>query len=170
MVLLSRLLVLLLACGAGLRTAHGTERPGDAAFVYALQDRTEVASALERDMLVLIERSSDEPRFELYLTYNRLVGAWLQVDLSQELLEDAAAASSPLEEAQIRTTLRDQARFALWDLEEARVQLERAPPGAEQPEHSRLHAAIRMLLADTRTVIGRLLADQCTQVQCAADP
>jgi hypothetical protein len=148
--------------------ARGAERAADASLIYALEDRTAVANTLERDMLVLIERSADEDRFGLYLTYNRLLGAWVQVNLSQALLEDAVSATSPLEEAKIRTTLRDQARFALWDLEETRVQLERDPPGAEQPEHSRIQAAIRRLLAETRTVVGRLLADQCIHLQCVA--
>ena len=170
MALLGRLLVLLLACAAGLRAAQGMERVGDATLAYALENRTEIASALERDMLVLIERSSDKDRFELYLTYNRLVGAWSQVDLAQELLEAAVSATSPAEETEVRTTLRDQARFALWDLEETRVQLERSPPAADRPEHSRIRAAIGHLLAETRTVIGRLLADQCVHLQCTAGP
>jgi hypothetical protein len=159
MLLLLRLLMPLLACASCLPDADGMERAADASLIYALEDRTAVASALERDMLVLIERSAGEDRFGLYLTYDRLLGAWSQVDLSQELLEDAVSATSPLEEAEIRITLRDQARFALWDLEETRVQLERDPPGAVQAEHAKIHAAIRMLLAETRTVIGRLLAD-----------
>src|SRR5262249_19554002 len=141
MAVLGRLLVLLLAFAAGLRTAHGMERVGDASLVYALQDRTAVASVLERDVLVLIERSSDEDRFALYMTYTRRVGAWSQVDLAQELLEAAVSATSPVEEAEIRTTLRDQARFALWDFEETRVQLERSAPTADQGEHSRIRAA-----------------------------
>ena len=170
MALLRRLLILLFACAAAARGAHGIERVGDASLVDALEHRTEIASALERDMLMLIERSSDKDRFELYLTYNRLVGAWLQVDLAQELLEAAVSASSPVEEAEARTTLRDQARFARWDLEETRVQLEQDTPGAEQREHARIRAAIGDLLAETRTVIGRLLADQCVHLQCAASP
>src|SRR5262245_47942948 len=168
--LLGRLVVLLLAFAAASRAAHGTERVGDASLVYALEDRTEIASVLERDMLVLIERSSDEDRFELYVTYNRLVGAWAQVELAQELLEAGVSARSPAEEAEVRTTLRDQARFALWDLDETRVQLERNAQDADQQEHSRIRAAIAHLLAETRTIIGRLLADQCVHLQCAADP
>jgi len=170
MALLRRLLMLLFACAAASRAAHGMERVGDASLVYALEDRTEIASVLERDMLVLIERSSDENRFELYLTYNRLVGAWFQVDLAQELLEAAVSATSPAEEAEVRTTLRDQARFALWDLEETRAQLEQNALGADQREHSRIRAAIGQLLAETRIVIGRLLADQCVHLQCTAGP
>ena len=167
---LGRLLMLLLAFAVGLRAAHGMERAGDAALVHALEDRTEIASVLERDILALIERSSDEDRLELYVTYNRLVGAWSQVDLAQELLEAAVSATSPAEETEVRTTLRDQARFALWDLEETRVQLERSAPAADHPEHWRIRATIGHLLADTRTVIGRLLADQCVHLQCTAGP
>jgi hypothetical protein len=164
------MLLLLFVCAGASCAALGMERVGDAALVDALLDQTEIAAALERDMLALIERSPDEDRFELYLTYNRLAGAWSQVDLAQELLEAAVSATSPAEEAEVRTTLRDQARFALWDLEETRVQLAQDTGNADRPEHSRVRAAIGQLLAETRTVIGQLLADQCVHLQCAAAP
>jgi len=98
--------------------AQGAERLADALATYALQERTAVADGLERDILAVIDSSPNEDRFELYRTYNQLMGTWVQVDLSQTLVAQAVAATSPSEEEKIRTTLRDQAQFALWDLDE----------------------------------------------------
>ena len=157
--LIVRLLMLLLICAPGLRPAHGTERAGDAAAVYALRHQTEVANGLESDILALIEISPDEERFDLYRTYDQLMGTWVQVDVLQAMLELSMSASSPSEEDEIRTNLRDHARFALWDLDEARAYFERNIPDVDQQEHLRISAAIRLLLFEAKAIIGRLPGD-----------
>lgn len=167
---LFRLLLLLVICAPGLRPAHGAERVGDASFLSGLQGQTEAVNALEKDILALIETAPLEDRFDLYRACNHLMGAWVQVDLSQALLERSIAAQSPLEEEAARTTLRDQARFALWDLDEARGNLERSISDTNRQRYSGVNEAIRALLADARIAIGRLLADQCVHVQCGAAP
>jgi hypothetical protein len=164
------LLVLLVICASGVRMAHAAERLGDALVMYALQDRAQIVDAVERDLLALIESSPDEHRFDLYRAYDQLTGTWVQVELSQSLVEQAAAATSPAEEEKIRTTLRDQAQFALWELDQALAYLELGTSGASQPEYLRINLGIRSLLSETKTIIGRLLADQCDYLQCQTVP
>ena len=150
--------LLLLSCAWATPPAQAAERVGDALALYALQDRTQAVAALESDLLALIEASPDEDRFELYRTGNALTGAWVQVELSQALIDQAMTATSPSDEETIRTALRDQAQFALWELDEARLYLERNAPGADRWQHARIIEAMRSLLADTKTVYSRLLA------------
>lgn len=170
MALLVRLLWLLVICVPGLRPAHGAERMGDASLVHALQDHAEAVNALEIDILVLIESAPDENRFALYRTYNELMGTWVQVDLLQSLLELSSSATTPSVEDGNRTNLRDHARFALWDLDETRMRLERDAPDADRHEYSRINESIRALLSEAEITISRLLADQCVHFQCASDP
>jgi hypothetical protein len=166
---LSRCLLLPIFCALGPGPAGAVERVGDAPALHALQDRGRVADVLASDILALIEISPDKDRFELYRTYNRLTGAWVQAELSQTLLQQAEAATSSAEEEEIRTTLRDQARFALWELDQARMDLERNIPDAGQTEHLRINVAIRSLFIDAGAIFGRLLADQCAHLQCPDD-
>jgi hypothetical protein len=170
MAFLVRLLLMLVICASSLRPALGAERAGDAVLMYALQDHTEVASALETDILTLIESAPDEDRFDLYRTYDQFMGAWIQVDLLQTLLERSVLATSPSAEEEIRTDLRDHARFALWELDEARMNLERNVPVGDRQEHFRINEAIRSLLSEARNIIGRLLAEQCLHVRCDTGP
>jgi hypothetical protein len=156
---LARLIMLLSICGPGL-PALAAERVGDTLALYAFRDRADVVDAVEEDLLALIEASPAEDRFELYRTYDQLVGAWVQVELSQTLIEEAMAATSPSQEEEIRTTLRDQAQFALWELDEARMDLERNVPSADRWQHLRINEAIRSLLSETRPIFSRLLADR----------
>ena len=142
------------------------ERAGDALARAALQDRGVVVDRIEAQLLTLIEASPDDDRFELYRTYHQLTGTWLQMELSQTLLDEAASAGALSEETIIRTTLRDQAQYALWELDHARASLERSAPAPEQREHYRINAAIRAVLADARTIVERLLADQCELLRC----
>lgn len=156
---LVRLLVLLSICEAGL-PAPAAERVGDALALYAFRDRTEVADALEDEILAVIEASPEGDRFDLYRTYDQLMGAWVQVELSQALIEEAMTATSPSQEEAIRTTLRDQAQFALWELDQARMDLERNIPSTDRWQYMRINEAIRSLLSETRTMFSHLLADQ----------
>lgn len=170
MVHLARLLVLLAVCACSVRVAQGAERVGDALVVYALRDRARIVDVLEQEMLALIENSPGEDRFELYRTYDQLMGTWVQAELSQTLVEQAMSATSASEEEGIRTVLRDQTQFALWELDQALAYLASSSRSAIQPESLRINLAIRSLLSETRTVIGRLLADQCDYLQCQTVP
>ena len=167
--LVPRCLLLPILCASGLDTAQAVERVGDALATYALQDRGRIVDGLASDILALIESSPHTDRFELYRTYNRLMGAWVQAELSQTLLDQAEAATSSAEEEQIRTTLRDQARFALWEVDQARMDLESNIPGAHQPEHLRINVAIRSLFIDAWSIFSRVLVDQCIHLQCPDD-
>jgi hypothetical protein len=164
------LLVVLIICAPCLRPAQGAERLGDALATYALQDRTAVLDDLERDILAVIEASPDEDRFDLYRTYDQLMGTWVQIELSQTLVEQAVAATSSSEEEKIRTTLRDQAQYALWELDEALAYVERDSPIANRRAYWRINEAIRSLLSEAKAVIGGLLADQCNYLRCATVP
>ena len=170
MTLVFRVVLLLFVCSAGLRPAHGTEHVGDALVVHTLDNQTAAVDALDREILALLETVPDDRRFELYWTYDQLMGTWSQVEVLQALLELAIAATSPLEEEEISTQLRDHARFLLWDLDEAGAQLELHTPADDQQQHRRINETIRALLSATRIIISRLLAAHCVHVQCAIDP
>jgi len=159
--------VLALACIAWQPAAQGTERAADAALASELAQRTQAANALEVDLLALIERAAEAERFELYRTYDRLRGAWVQVDLSRAMLA-ACRQSAQAQEGAARTTLRDQARFALWDLEEARAQLAHDAASVTDSEHARIRDAIGALLTQARETEARVLADQCAYLRCNA--
>jgi len=158
-------LVLLLS-GALALAAHGAERVGDGLTWYALQDRTHAADAIQAELLALIENSPEQDRFDLYRTYHQLTGAWIQIRLSQTLIEQAMAATSRSEEEKIRATLRDQGQFALWELDEAIAYLDRNALTSNRRESLRVNAAIRSLLYETAPIVGRLLAEQCSYVPC----
>ena len=149
--------------------AQAAERAGDALVRQAIHDHRDVVDALEEDILALIESSPERDRFDLYRTYNQLMGTWVQIDLSDTLVEQAALAMSPSEEEEIRTTLRDQAQFALWELDDALAYLEQIRPGTHRHEYLRIKEAIRSLL-ETKTVINGLLAAQCDYLRCATVP
>jgi len=152
--------LLSVACLLFLSPAQGAERSGDAAFVDSCQEHARTAIALESESLSQIEIASGEERFNLYRAYDRFLGTWLQVERLQAQLAVAIEADSSVEEEEARTTLRDQARFVLLDLEQAEGDLERNTPALERPDHFRINQAIRRLLAEVRTAVGRLLSEQ----------
>jgi len=163
-------LLLLFACAPYLPMAHATERAGDATYWYELERHAHSVSVLEQAFLSLIETASDDERFNLYWTYNHLTGAWLQVDFLQTLLQFSVDAPSSPDEEEIRTTLRDQAQFVLWELDHAIADLERNVPEVKQLNYLRINEVLRSLLSEVRTTVNRLLADQCARMPCAADP
>lgn len=144
-----------------LGSAHGSERAGDAEYVYALEQQSVVVAALEDDLLSLIETALEEERFNLYRSYNQLMGTWLQADFLRSLLDSSIAAASPLEEEEIRTTLRDQAEFTLWELANAITNVERSIVELERPSRIEVNARVRLLLSETRATVSRLMTDQC---------
>jgi hypothetical protein len=149
----STLLILVLAGSSWLHEASATERPGDAVLADALEQHASAVTALERDLLALIEMAPREERFDLYRTYNALIGAWVQVDRLQTLLDSVAAASDS-DEAEIRAALRDHAQFALWQLDEAGADLERNRRRVERADALRIDGVVRSLLAQVRATIS----------------
>jgi hypothetical protein len=166
MALRLRLLLRLFACALCLPMAHGAERVGEATYLYELERYAGAVTGLEQEFLSLIEAASGEERFDLYWTYNHLTGAWVQVDFLQTLLKLSVAASSYYEE-KTRTALRDQAQFALWELDHTITDLERNIPEVRQPKELRINEALRSLLSEVRTTVNGLLADQCARTPCA---
>jgi hypothetical protein len=162
------LLLLLFACALCLPMAHGTERVGEATYLYDLERYARAVTGLEKEFLPLIEAASGEERFDLYWTYNHLTGAWIQVDFLQTLLKLSVAASSYSDEEKTRTTLRDQAQFVLWELDHAITDLERNIPEVSRPDQLRTNEALRSLLSEVRMTVNGLLADQCARMPCAA--
>jgi len=158
---------LLFACVSGLHPAHGAERVGDAIALQSLHANSRAETALESELLSLIETASGDNRFPLYRIYNRLIGAWLQVDLAQVLLELAMEAESASDEEETRTTLRDQTQFALRELDDACANPERDAATTASADEMRMSAAVCMLIIDARSTISRLAADQCALMSCA---
>jgi hypothetical protein len=164
------ILLLLFACAACLPMAHGTERAGDATYWYELERHAHAVTGLEQEFLSLIEAASNEERFNLYWTYHHLTGAWLQVDFLQTLLELSVEAPSSPDEEEIRTTLRDQAQFVLWELDHTIIDLERNVPEIKQLSYLRINEVLRSLLSEVHATVNRLLADQCARIPCTSGP
>ena len=161
------LLLPLLASVPCLPMAHATERVGDATYLYELERYAGTVTGLEQEFLSLIEAASDKERFDLYWTYNHLTGAWVQVDFLQTLFKLSVAPSSYSDEEKTRTSLRDQAQFALWELDHTITDLERTIPEVRRPNELRINEALRSLLSEVRTTVNGLLADQCARTPCA---
>jgi hypothetical protein len=163
-------MLLLLACASFLPVAHGAEGAGDATHAYELERYASAVTGVERDLLSLIETASDEDRFDLYRTYNQLMGAWIQVDLLQSQLDLAIAAAPGADEDAVRTTLRDQADFVRWELDHAIAHFTKNMPEDKQQNHLWVNEVVRSLLAEVRVAVNGLLADQCARASCAPDP
>src|SRR4029077_9581344 len=78
--------LLLVASLSFLSLAQGAERMGDATFADSYQQHARTVATLENEILFLIEIAPDEERFNLYWTYDHLMGTWLQVELLQTQL------------------------------------------------------------------------------------
>ena len=91
-------LLLLFASLPYFPVAHGTERVGDAASLYELEQCANAAAALDAEILSLIDAAPSEERFDLYWTYNHLTDSWLQVEYLQTQLELSLEARSSSDE------------------------------------------------------------------------
>lgn len=165
-----RSLLLLFACAPFVAVVHGAERIGDAAYLSEFERHANAVAALETEFLTLIGATSDEERFYLYWTYNHLIGSWSQVENLQMQLEFSVDAESYADEQSMRTTLRDQAQFVRWELGHAISDLEESVPGVRSLNHLWINESLRALLADIRTTVDRLWADQCVYMPCTLDP
>jgi hypothetical protein len=107
----------------------------------------------------MTEVASGEERFNLYWTYNQSVGTWRQVEFTRALLELSVAATSPSREQALRAAVRDQARFALWELDQSIAHLGRGTADINRAEYFRLNETLRSLLQEARTTVARLSVD-----------
>jgi hypothetical protein len=164
------LIILTSVSAFAFRPAHGTERAGDAANVRELQQYAKEATALHGEFLGLLETASDDERFNLYWAYDLLMGTWVQIEFLQTLLNSSIATTSPSDEAAFRTTLRGQAQFVLWELDQANAQLQENVAQVKRPAHVRINGAIRLLLSKVRNTASRVWIDQCARVPCASGP
>lgn len=164
------LLLLLFACASYLPVVHGTERVGDATYMYELEQYANAVTAFEAEFLSLIEATPREERFYLYWTSNHLTGSWVQVEYLQTQLELSAEAQSYSDEVSIRATLRDQAEFVRWELGHAINDLEQTMLEVRPLNQLWMNEALRSLLTEVRATVDRLWTDQCSYVPCVAGP
>jgi hypothetical protein len=146
----STLPVLVLAAACWLHPADAAERPEDAAVAGALEQYAGAVTALECELLALAGIAPAEDGFDLYRTYNALLGAWVQVDRLQTLLDSMATTSATGEPA-IRDALHEHLQFTLGQLDEAVADLDRD----ERPGAPRIAADVRSLLTQVRATIAR---------------
>ena len=149
---------------------HAAERIGDSTYLNEFERHANAVAALETEFLASIEAASGEDRFYLYWTYNHLTGSWVQVEYLQRQVALSVEAQSYLEEESIRTTLRDQAQFVCWELAHAIDDLQQNIPEVRRLNQLWINEALRSLLAEVRTSVDRLWADQGAYVPCAAGP
>ena len=153
------MLLMGMAC-AYLPLAHGSERAGDANAARELQKYATAAQAAQRKLLALCEAASGQEQFNLYWTYNQSTGTWLQVEFLRALLERAVAATSPSDERTLRATLRDQALFTLWELDQNLAHPGRDSAKSARSKRQRLAGILYSLLRDVRRTVQRLSVDE----------
>jgi len=156
----SSLLLIGLVCACHSPIAHGFERPGDANTAKELREYAAAAQAAQKSLLALCESASGEEQFNLYWAYNQSIGTWLQVEFLRILLEQARAATSLPDEQRIRATLRDQAQFTLWELDQNIAYPRRDSVALGRSEHLRLNETLQSLLLDVRSKVTRLTIDR----------
>ena len=148
--------LLLFAVSSGWRDARATERAIDRVHAEELERHADTVATLESGLLQTLAQARASERFELYWSYDALIGAWVSVDGVQALLDRAAAATMP-SELQLRELLRTHAAFALGELDRADGDLAQRAPNL-QGEALRVNDAVRRVLTDARATLGRLLA------------
>jgi hypothetical protein len=145
-------------CATGATTAVALERAGDALHTYQLEAHARVEAALEYELAQTIAGLPERDRFELYRTSNQLIGTWSQVAFLQSLLELSSAVESPSLEAELRATLRAQAEFVQWELDQADERLART--ASEGARDTQTTAAVRAFLAQVARTVGAVDADE----------
>jgi hypothetical protein len=148
--------VLLVAASAGWRDAHATERPVDRVHAVELERHARTVGGLESELLRALAQARAVDRFELYWSYDALIGAWVSVDGVQAELDRAVMSTMPAE-LSVRELLRTHAAFALGELARADRDLAERAAGLEG-EALRVNDAVRRVLADARATLERLLA------------
>ena len=152
--------VLLGVCMMAVPPAVARERAGDAIYAYELDQHAKDESILESEMLESIERLPDGERLSLYRTSNQLTGTWSQVEFLQRLLELSIGVESISLEAELRATLREQAQFVLWEIDQTEQRLAQDAMETTLHDQLRMSAAIGALLTQVANTVRRLQADE----------
>jgi hypothetical protein len=147
------------ACACIPSIAIALERPGDAANAEELRRRATAAEAIQRDFLALIEAAPRKERFELYRTYDESMGPWVQVGFLRSTLGDAIAATSWTLELKLRVDLRDQARYAVWEIDQNMAYLDERIAEEKRARYLRPTKALRSSLLNVRATVTRLAAE-----------
>jgi hypothetical protein len=148
--------MLALACAWGPSIATALERPGDTASADELRQREIAAAAVQKDFLALIEAAPRKERFELYRTYDDSMGPWVQVGFLRSTLDDAIAATSWTLELKLRADLRDQARYAVWEIDQNMAHLDERIAEEKRARYLRPTMALRSALLNVRATVARL--------------
>ena len=134
--------------------AYGMERAGDALIASEIRHYAKEVTAVQSDLLSFIAAAPDSKRFDLYRTYNRSIGTWMQVDLLQALLERASEETSdPAEEV---VAIMEHAVYVLWELDRNLGELESVMAEKRPSPDLRLHELLRSLLTEVRVIVTRL--------------
>jgi len=149
-----------LVFAGGPSIAIALERPGDSANVDELRRRSMAAEAVQKDFLALIEAAPSQERLELYRTYDESMGTWVNVGFLRGVLDDAVAAQSWTIELKLRADLRDQARYAVWEIDQNIAHLDERIEAEKRARHLRLTKALRSALLNVRATVTRLAAEQ----------
>jgi len=151
------------------RPAVARERAGDAIYAYELERHAKEESILESELLEAIDAASDAERFNLYCISNHLTGAWAQVEFLQSLLELSIGVESISLEAELRATLREQARFVLWEIDETEQRLALRATETTRHEQLKMSGAVRALLTRVANTVSRLRADEPGRLDAGID-
>jgi hypothetical protein len=127
----------------------------DAADLEDLEAYGRAVRGVQRDMLALCESATGSEQFDLYRVFNESMGTWLQIDLLREALERSTATQTPDGRDRLRGELRQQARFALWELERNIADLEESIVPTTSAR-ARLEASLLAVLQDARVSVDAL--------------
>jgi len=98
-----------------------------------------------------------------------LAGAWTQVEFLRSLLELSSGVDSISLEAEFRATLRAQAQFVLWEIDQTEQLLAQDAMETTRHEQLRMNAAIRALLTQIANTVRRLQADEPARPDAGID-
>ena len=149
-------LMFVLACACGPSIATALERPGDTANADELRQRAIAAAAAQKSFLALIDAAPRKERFELYRTYDESMGPWVQVGFLRGVLDDAIAATSWTLELKLRADLRDQARYAVWEIDQNMASLDARIAEEKRARYLQPTKALRSALLNVRATVARL--------------
>ena|SRR2546427_5588944 len=150
------LLLILFVSAFRIPAAHGIERPGDALIANEIQHYAAAVTRVQGDFLSLIEAASGVKRFDLYRTYNRSIGTWMQVDLLQTLLQLSITETSAPADQDARKALEEQASYTIWEVGQNIAELDAAIAENKLSDDLRLHELLRSVLKEVEIVVTRL--------------
>jgi hypothetical protein len=139
--------------------ANAIERAGDATDADELRAVASVAGEMQRSLLMRCEHASGEAQLELYRRHNDSAGTWNAIVSVASRLELAMESASPIDEQRIRADLRDEARFALWEIDEHVARLTNALFHGGPIDERQTRDEIRTV-RQARVVVERLSANR----------